>query len=94
MWSRDIIDNGAMWKVGNGETIRARKYAWISSLKAGVITSNVSFDSNVKFKELINEDNSWDMTKLNDIALPFEVQAIQCVHIEGPYQKNSRYWMF
>lgn len=53
MWSRNIIDSGAMWKVGKGEIIRVRKVAWIPSLKAGVITSNISFDSNVHIKDLL-----------------------------------------
>lgn len=49
LWSRDIIEKGIIWNVGNGEIINARKNRWIPRLKAGVISSNV-FESNVCIK--------------------------------------------
>lgn len=75
LWSRDIIREGTIWKIGNRETINARKGIRIPSIRAERITSNVSYDSNVKVKELINSDYDWDTLKINCITLPFEAQV-------------------
>lgn len=65
MWSRDIIRNGTIWKVGNDASINARRDVWIPSLASGKITSNISYDSNVPVKELINDQEKWTWLELN-----------------------------
>lgn len=57
LWSRDILRGGMTWKVGNGETINARRDDWIPSLSTRKISSNVSFDSNIYIKDLIRNQN-------------------------------------
>lgn len=82
LWSRDIITKGLIWKVGNSYSINARRDAWIPSLKEGRISSNVSYDSNILIKDLINYSREWDIQKANSIFLPYEVSAI----------KKSQFW--
>lgn len=94
MWSRDIIREGTLWKVGNGATINARKDAWIPSLNSKKITSNISYDSNVPIKEFITNHSEWDVSKINTLVMPFEAKAIQRIHTAGPNHPNSRYWRF
>lgn len=39
LWSREIINEGTYWKVGNDKQINARRDLWIPTLSAGKITS-------------------------------------------------------
>lgn len=94
MWSRDVLIFGVMWKVGNGKSIHTRKDAWISSLVTGRITSHVSYDSNDRVKELLNSQCRWDTEKLKTLFLPFKVDAIVRVPIQGANQEDARYWKF
>lgn len=54
LWSRDIINLGSCWRVGNGERINTRRDFWIPSLAGGKIKSNITFDSNSTVQNLIN----------------------------------------
>lgn len=91
-WNRDILHEGILWKIGNGEIINARKNAWIFSLPSVRITSHMSFDSNVSINNLLNNQSAWDVNKLS--SLPFEVEAIKRVPIAGTIQPDTRYWRF
>lgn len=41
-WSREILNRGILWKVGNGEEINVFQDKWIPELKEGRITSNLT----------------------------------------------------
>lgn len=94
MWSREELDFRTLWKVGNGRRIHSRNDAWIPSLAAEKITSNVSYDSNCQVEELLNIHQCWDIGKLNNLFLPYEVDAIIHVPIQGENIEDARYWKF
>lgn len=62
--------------------------------KAGNITSNISYESNVKVKELITNHLYWNTSKINAICLPFEAKTIMSVPITGPNVEDKSYWRF
>lgn len=47
--------------------------------------------AHVQVKELILLLKTWDVPKLNDIFLPFEVEAIKQTPIARGNSRNSRY---
>lgn len=100
MWSKDLLHNGTIWKIGDGATINARRDSWIPSIASGKVSSSVFYDSNVTLNCLFTEDMTWDIPKLNASFLPFEVEAILKVPIarywrwkkKGTYTVKSGYW--
>lgn len=80
VWSRDILHIGMYWKIGNGEKINTRRDSWIPGLSAGRITSNTTYENNVRVKSLILHNKRWDNDKLKDLFL-HEIDAIQQVPI-------------
>lgn len=48
LWSRNILQNGILWKVRNGESIKAIDDAWIPELHTERITSSVIHDNNIR----------------------------------------------
>lgn len=71
--SRDTLQQGLLWKIGDGNSTHARRDAWIPSLAQGKITSAVAYESNVLVKELILPSKKWDVPKLEELFLPYEV---------------------
>lgn len=92
MWSKEVLNLGIIWKVGDGKSINARRDPWIPALSSGKITSNVRYDSNTTINNLTTEHLSWDVNVLNDRFLPYEVEAIRRVPIAGIEHSDSRYW--
>lgn len=94
MWSNEALRTGTYWKVGNGESINTRHDNWIPELFSGIITSNVSYNSNTSIDTLILPSNCWDVNKINELFLPFEAEAIQKIPIAMSRKQDSRYWKF
>lgn len=91
LWNKDIITNGLIWKVRNGESIHARKDAWIPNLARRKISSCISYDNNVYVKDLILNVNYWDISKLNELLLSCEVDAIKRIPIVHNNSPDARY---
>lgn len=73
----DIVSKDLLLKVGNSEKIHVRKYVWIPNLAKGKISSCISYDSNVHVKSLILHSDCWDVPKLNELFLRYEVESIK-----------------
>lgn len=93
-WSKEVLYPVIMWKVGNGESITACRDAWIPNLPTGKITSHVPYESNMKVENLITDRFRWDTRKLQNLFLPYEVDAIARVPILGDNYHDARYWRF
>lgn len=93
-WGRNVLNNGLLWKVGTRANIRARKDAWIPGIASRRFSSSISFDSNTQVDKLILPHNQWDIQKLKNIFLPFEVEAIKHIPIPRNKPDDSRYWRF
>lgn len=94
LWTRDILNKGLYWKVENGENIHAKRDVWIPNLTNGKITSNVTYDSNVKVNPLILNSKTWDTNKLHNLFLSYNVEAIKCIPIASNNCLDARYWKF
>lgn len=55
MWSKDVLNLGILWKVGNGTHINAQRDPWIPNLSLGRISSNITM------KAMLPLTTSWLM---------------------------------
>lgn len=94
IWSRDILHKGIFWKVGKGDRINTRKDAWIPDLAGGKITSNTTYDNNTSVASLIRTNGGCDIDKLNNLYLPYEVEAIKKVPLSEVRAEDTRYRRF
>lgn len=76
LWSRDILEGGIYWKVGNGMTIRAKKDKWVSKRPSGMILSELQNNDTTKVNELILPSYEWDVKKMSIVLLPIDVVSI------------------
>lgn len=90
MWSKDVLNMGLIWKIGNDSNINARRDAWIPSLKFGRVSSNVCYESNIIIDKLLSEQMFWDVDLLKTRFLPYEVEAIRRIPIAGSNHPDSR----
>lgn len=91
LWSRDIIELGSCWRVGNGESINTRRDFWIPGLAGEKIKSNLTFEGNTQVQSLINSQDEWKEEALNSRFLPYEVDAIRRIPIMGHDVPDRRY---
>lgn len=83
-----------MWKIGNHKTTHARRNGWIPSLANGKITSTVAYESNVFVKDLLLPQKVWDIPKLEELFLHYEVEAIKKTPIAKSNAKDAHYQKF
>lgn len=93
LWSKNILETGLFWKVGNGESIIVSTDIWVPHLASRKITSQDASGEDLKVKDLIRE-NQWDSDKLNNCFLHFEVEAIMRIPIAGDRIQDKRFWRF
>lgn len=94
MWSRDILEEGLLWKIGNGETINTRNDKWIPECASGSITSNLSYDNNMKVADFLLHSDKWNLNKLKTLFLPYEVDVILKIPLTRNRPPDSRFWKF
>lgn len=94
LWSKDILNEGLCWKMGNGGSINSRRDLWIPERPFGRITSNVSQVNDMKGCDLMQYPSSWDREKHNYLFLSYEVEAILKISLSGMSEPDVRYWRF
>ncbi|XP_073042054.1 uncharacterized protein [Primulina eburnea] len=80
LWSRDLIQKGLLWRVGNGLRIKAYSDRWIPKLASGMSSLGRSNDS-LLVHELISPDRTWNEIMVRSIFPSFEADRI----LETPY---------
>lgn len=78
-------------RFGNGQSINICKDKWIPFNHSGKITSNLPLNNNERVADLLLSSTSWDMNKLKNIFLPFEVEAIIRIPLLGNNISDSRF---
>lgn len=75
-WSRDALEQGLLWRTGDGAPVWAYKDAWVLGLPSSRITSRQGLCSNSRVARFIAHDRSWDANVINETFLPYEAIAI------------------
>lgn len=91
IWSRDVLDEGLVWKIGNGESINIRKDKWITTNDSGKISSSLPLNNITKVSDLLLSPTSWDIHKLKMLFLPFEVEVIIRTPLMGINKTDSHF---
>uniref|UniRef100_A0A803PAY0 Reverse transcriptase domain-containing protein n=1 Tax=Cannabis sativa TaxID=3483 RepID=A0A803PAY0_CANSA len=91
LWGRELLKDGLIWKVGNGQNIRTLQDSWIPDLRTLRFKGNSSPPSD-KVNFFINSNGSWD---LNRLAIYFDhdiVANILKVPIGGHDKNDFLIW--
>lgn len=91
MWSRDILDEGLYWKVGNCKKVNIINDRWIPNRSLSRVIFINSDTVNKKVCDLLSPNYSWDSEILDRAFFPFEKEAIYKVPLTGPDREDSRF---
>ena len=87
--------NFQLWRVGDGLSIRVYKDNWIPGVfPTKAVLPWAGFSKDLRVAELINPDTGWwDIQKIEQMFLPFEVQKIKEVPLCVTRQEDCLIWL-
>lgn len=97
MWgSRSLLSLGVRWRVGNGQTVKIWKDAWLGGLGTGkVISPPRLLDENTSVDALIDRANdSWKFNLLSEVFLPVDVDRIVRTPFGSSSSSDERVWAY
>ena len=76
--ARDVIREGMVWRIGNGQSVRIREDKWLPvQSNRAIISSLPSIAPETKVSSLINlELRGWNSSLLDQLFLPHEATII------------------
>ena len=76
--ARDVIREGMVWRIGNGQSIKIREDKWLPvQSNRSVISSLPSIAPETKVSSLINPElRGWNSSLVNQLFLPHEATVI------------------
>ncbi|KAK7274018.1 hypothetical protein RIF29_15088 [Crotalaria pallida] len=94
--ARGIIEEGAIWKVGNGTKVDIWKHKWIPSLPDGKPHSGTLVNSNCSLvSDLINPiTHSWDRDTIYNLFDHYEAGHITRIQLRRSIQDDCLIWSF
>ena len=93
---RDVINKGALWKVGDGKQIRIWADNWLPSRNATRITTLVLWgQENYNVEVLINPvTRSWRGEVIDHVFNPAEAKVIKAIPLSSSSQADTLIWPF
>lgn len=90
--SKDLIQKGLCWRVGNGRSIAIFTHQWVPNLpvRCGV---NRVFDLTLKVEKLIDSDGSWNEIHVRSLVKPFDANAMLQIPLHRRGGEHFRYWV-
>ncbi|XP_043717635.1 uncharacterized protein LOC122665544 [Telopea speciosissima] len=91
---REVLLEGLIWRVGNGEKIRIWEDRWVPSLPNGRLQSlEPEGCSLIVVADLIDQDNrSWNVNLLHSLFSASDVAAILKIPLSLNPAEDKRYW--
>ena len=91
--ARDVINKGAVWRVGNGESIKIWEHKWLLELSNSFVVSP-RFDTEVSFvKDLfVVGRRVWDSGLVHRLFLPWEAKLIQRILVSEESVADLLIW--
>ncbi|XP_030936331.1 uncharacterized protein LOC115961495 [Quercus lobata] len=76
--ARDVIREGMVWRIGNGQSVRIREDKWLPvQSNRSVISSLPSVAPETKVSSLINPElRGWNSSLVNQLFLPYKASVI------------------
>ncbi|XP_024162452.1 uncharacterized protein LOC112169623 [Rosa chinensis] len=93
--TRDFIQTGAFWQVGNGHNVSVWNDAWIPKLPAHKPLGALVSQHNVNMvDELITPPSNWNESKVRSIFTPEDVEAILAIPLSSRQPEDRLTWHF
>ena len=88
---KKVVDRGSRWCIGNGERVRIWKDRWIPSLELFTVISPVGTHTRMELvSSLVDvERRGWDVGKVKNSFLPYEVELILSIPINARLSDDS-----
>lgn len=65
LWGRQVIKTGIRWRIGDGKKVFVYKDGWLPRPDTFKPVSPPSLPAETKVAKLMNNENQWDVSKLN-----------------------------
>ena len=92
--AQSVVSDGLLWRVGDSLSIRVYRDNWIPGVfPTKAVLPRAGFSKDLRVAELINPDTGWwDIQKIEQMFLPFEVQKIKEVPLCVTRQEDCLIW--
>lgn len=90
VWSREILENGLLWRVGNGKSIKIFEDNWVPGVTSKIGIPNGSCQRDATVDSLIN-NGVWDHTLIKNNFNPFIVEEIINIPLSTKYTRNTSF---
>ena len=91
--AHDVINKGAIWRVGNGELIDIWRHRWLPDLTHGKIISPRANTSVVQVCELFLPNTKiWDPGKLALCFMPWEAEIVRQIQVCAGGEEDVLIW--
>ncbi|KAK6161362.1 hypothetical protein DH2020_004743 [Rehmannia glutinosa] len=93
LWSRDLIKQGASWRIGNGEQTRIFRDHWVPSLNNSLRYTSGGLAEDDRVEKLIG-DGAWDEQMIRGNFLPYVADAIMSLPEPKEDREDCCFWRF
>ncbi|XP_075480607.1 uncharacterized protein LOC142521262 [Primulina tabacum] len=93
VWSREILDKGLIWRVGNGHSIRIFEDNWVPGLTSKLCIPNETWQNDAKVESLII-NGVWDTSAILHNFNPFIAEKIIQTPLLAQHTGDTRFWRF
>ena len=91
--AQDVINKGAIWRVGNGELIDVWKHQWLPNLACSKIVSPKANSSVTWVCDLFYPNTRiWDLRKLERCFLPWEAKLVGRILVSEGWAEDILIW--
>ena len=91
--AREVILKGAIWRVGNGASIKIWEHRWLPSTSSGFVLSPKGNSNAIWVKELLVPNfGIWNSDLLDRIFMPWEAEEIKRIHVCALGQNDAYIW--
>jgi hypothetical protein len=92
--SKDLIQNGVIWRIGNGNDVRIWGEKWLLTPSSfSVQTPRSAHSENMKLSDLIDmEERQWNRPLISSLFLPEEAAAIFNIPLSPLLPKDRLLW--
>ena len=93
MQGRDVINKGAIWRVGNGELIDIWRHRWLPDLHhSKIISSQANTFVNRVSELFVPHTKTWYPSKLALCFLPWEAEIVSQIQVCMVREEDVLIW--
>ena len=92
--AREVIIKGAVWRVGNGQSINIWKHRWLlEDHHRKIITPGPNILMHCTVNQLITKPQmTWDHSLIDSLFLPYDVEAIKQIPLSNQDHADKLIW--